>query len=161
MIWDFCHIGVVLVGLVFGLFLVFFYPFASGLCFSTSAPGLNSLFLSLWKIFHVCEGRLSGTEKQMEEDVTQSLFKGCFKGTEKRSVSFMFLSSEPPNTWVSCVSKHFPIKREVWGQCCQVVLCCLQLNRTIHFCCWEIWCHHFFAAVRSLRVSLSRIFIWT
>lgn len=48
--------------------------------------------------------------------------------------------SEPPDTWVSCVSKHFPVKREVWRQCCQVVLCCFQLNRTIYFCCRMIWC---------------------
>lgn len=45
--------------------------------------------------------------------VSQSfLFKGCFKSTEKRSVSLMFLSSELTNTRVPYVSKHFSCQRK-------------------------------------------------
>lgn len=98
----------------FFVFSVLFLPF----CF-------RSLFLDLCTRFKFTSVKplknipcLQGQvvmhwETNEREDVTQRLFKGCFRGTEKRAVSFMFPSPEPPNTWVSCVSKHFPVKRGV------------------------------------------------
>lgn len=64
----------VILGLFFGLFCVLLYPFASGPCSLTSVPGLNSLLFSLWKIYYVCKGRLSCTEKQMRE---RMFLRGC------------------------------------------------------------------------------------
>lgn len=154
---------------LWGCFLVGFFwcscstvPFCFRSCFLTSVPGLNALLFSLWKIYHVCKGRLSCTEKQMRE---RMFLRGCcLKDASKalkKGLSLLFPSSEPPNTWVSCVLKHFPVKREVWGKCYHVVLCCFQLNRTIYFSYRMIWCHNFIAGGWSLCMSLTRIFIWS
>lgn len=68
------------------------------------------------------------------------LLKGCFKGSEKRSVSLMFLSSEATNMCILYVSKHFTLKGKVQEKCCQVGLCCFKLNRMIYcFSCRIMW----------------------
>lgn len=66
------------------------------------------------------------------------LFKGCFKDTEKRSVSHVSLFWA--HEYLSFICLTTPVKGKEWKKCCQVVLCRFKVNRTIYcFSCGMIW----------------------
>lgn len=142
------------------------YPFALGSCFLTSVPGLNLLLFSIWwKIYHVCKGRLSYTENKSKWEKVCFSRVFCLKDASKalrkgRSLLCFYLQISQISEF-HMSQNTFPVKGKVREKCCQVGLCCFNLNRTIYcFSCRMIWYQIFVAGIWCLCMSLSKILIW-